>query len=151
MTKNSSGGLPSIIWTNEGGDDDIGDQTIERFMDRLESIRSTVEPLGIVPIPYTLPLLGINFAGYVGYNVNNPEDSYTEGAGAGLVVYSYFLNRRRARACGTGTGIRACIELRLNKRQLVGRVYYLKIKCQAWPPECTKGWTEAASEILASW
>lgn len=109
----------------------------------------TLQPLGIVPIPYAFVLLGVNFAGYVGVNTASPQDTYTEGAFAGLVVCEYFLNRNGSEVCCTGVGLRACINLDIPGKNLRGSVYYRKIKCRGF--KCDAVWDKAGEEILASW
>lgn len=111
----------------------------------------TLKPLGIVPIPYAFVLLGVNFAGYVGVNTSDPQETYTEGAFAGLVVCKYFLNRNGSEVCCNGVGIRACINLDIPNKTLKGSIYYRKIKCGGFPPTCDAVWEQAGEETLASW
>lgn len=109
----------------------------------------TLKPLGIIPVPYAFVLVGVNFAGYIGVNTSNPQDTYTEGAFAGLVVCRYFLNRNGSEVCCNGVGIRACINLDIPGKKLRGSVYYRKIDCNL--SGCRAVWDKVGEETLASW
>jgi hypothetical protein len=109
----------------------------------------TLKPLGIIRVPYAFVLGGVNFAGYVGVNTTNPQDTYTEGAFAGLVVCDYFLNRNRSEVCCNGVGIRACINLDISSKKLIGSAYYRKINCDF--SGCSAKWASVGEETLASW
>lgn len=140
-------GLPTPVWT-AGKDETL---FTESQLNSMLARQETLGLLAIVPIPYAITLLGVNFAGYVGINTNSPADSYTEGAFAGLVVDTYFINRRHVQVCSSGVGIKACVKIDLQKSKLIGKIYYRKIRCDAWPPSCSGVWEKAIEETLASW
>lgn len=119
------------------------------FTDSERRAYETLQALGIIPIPYAFVLGGVNFAGYVGVNTTKPKDTYTEGVFAGLVTCSYFLNRNGSEVCCNGVGIRACINLDVDGKNLKGSFYYRKIDCDL--SGCSASWKKEGETTLASW